>query len=417
MSRYEKMRCGLIGEHLGHSFSAIIHKKIADYSYELRELTPCDVGNFVKDGGFDAFNVTIPYKKTVMPFLDSISDEARRIGAVNTVVRRSDGSIEGYNTDYFGFAATVAKLCVSVKGKKAVILGSGGACATVRTVLADMGAEPIIVVGRHLDDNYENISRHADARIIVNTTPVGMYPNCGESPIRLSDFPVCEACLDLIYNPARTALLLEAERLNIPHINGLYMLVAQAVKAYEFFTGDKADPSVIDRITEEISFDTQNIILIGMPGCGKSVVGKEIASVLNRPFLDADEEFEKMHGQTPAHVISALGEETFRELEHKTLSELCKRSGVVIATGGGAVTRERNYNVLRQNGSVVYLRRELSRLATGGRPLSQKIGVEDLYARRREAYERFAHVTVDSAEEVSLTAKIIIEKIKEGKKK
>ena len=408
------MRCGLIGEHLGHSFSAIIHERIADYSYELRELPPEAVGDFVRNGGLDAFNVTIPYKKTVMPYLDRISQEARRIGAVNTVVRREDGSLDGYNTDYFGFSEMLLRICPSVQGKKAVILGSGGASATVRAVLTNMGAEPVIVVGRALEDNYENISRHADARIIVNATPVGMYPNCGESPISLSEFPLCEAVLDLIYNPARTALLLEAERLGIPCMNGLLMLVAQAVRAYEFFVGDRAEPSVVDAITRDIAFDTQNIVLIGMPGCGKSVVGERIAKILGRRFLDADGEFTKMHGMTPADAIATLGEEGFRELESKTLCELCKGSGAVIATGGGAVTRERNLDTLRQNGTVVYLRRELSRLATGGRPLSQKMGVEALFERRREAYERFSHIAVDSAEDVELTARLIIEKVKEG---
>ena len=304
-----------------------------------------------------------------------------------------------------------------MKGKKAVILGSGGACATVRAVLTDMGASPVVVVGRALEDNYGNISRHSDARVIVNTTPVGMYPNCEESPIRLSEFPACEAVIDLIYNPAKTALLLEAERLSIPHINGLYMLVAQAVRAYELFTGETAERSVIERVVSEISRDTRNIILVGMPGCGKSVVGREIARIMSRPFFDADGEFSEMHGMTPAEAISSFGEETFRELEHKTLRELCKKSGAVIATGGGAVTREENYGVMRQNGDVVYLRRELSRLATGGRPLSQKMGVESLFESRQALYERFADIWVDSTEDVSCTARLIIEKIKEGTEK
>ena len=209
-------------------------------------------------------------------------------------------------------------------------------------------------------------------------------------------------------------LLLEAERLNIPHMNGLYMLVAQALRAYELFTGDTADASVIERIVSEISFDTRNIILVGMPGCGKSVVGKRIAEMLGRPFFDADDEFLTMHGVTPAEAINMLGEGRFRDLEHETLSELCKRSGAVIATGGGAVTRMENYDALRQNGMVVYLRRELSKLSSNGRPLSQKNGVESLYESRRELYERFAHIAVDSTEDVDLTAELIIEKIKDG---
>ena len=408
------MRCGLLGEHLGHSFSAIIHNKIADYSYELCEVAPDGVEEFVKCGGLDAFNVTIPYKKSVMPYLDRISDEALRIGAVNTVVRRADGSLDGYNTDYFGFDRMLMKVCGSVKGKKALILGSGGASATVRAVLSDRGADPVVVVGRRLENNYENITRHADAQIIVNTTPVGMYPNCGESPVSLSLFPHCEAVLDIIYNPAKTALLLEAEKLGIPGSNGLYMLVSQAVRAYELFTLCVAEPSVIDSIVSDIAFDTRNIILVGMPGCGKSVVGKRIATILDRPFVDADEAFAKMHGATPAEVISERGEEEFRALEHKTLCEICKVSGAVIATGGGAVTRGENYDPMHQNGVVVYLRRELSRLSSEGRPLSQRVGVEALFESRRALYESFADITVDSTEEIARTARLVIEKIKEG---
>ena len=408
---YKKMRCALIGEHLGHSFSRIIHEKIADYSYDLVELTPDRVGDFVKNGGYDAFNVTIPYKKAVIPYLDRISPEAHRIGAVNTVVRRADGSLDGYNTDYFGFSRMIDALGVDPVGKKAVVLGSGGASVTVQTVLADSGAGEIIVVGRAIENNYGNIDRHYDADIIVNTTPVGMYPNNGECPVELSNFKKCGAVLDLIYNPAKTRLLLEAEALGIPHINGLYMLAAQAVRAYELFTSDSAESGIIERITDEISFATKNIILIGMPGCGKSTVGKLIAQKTSRTFFDADDEFTAMHGVTPAEAINTMGEEGFRVLEHKTLCSLGKNSGAVIACGGGAVTREYNYAPLHQNGIIVYLRRELSRLATNGRPLSQSRSVESLYKARKEAYERFADVTADSTEIPEKTAELILNEL------
>ncbi len=409
---YKKMRCALIGEHLGHSFSRIIHEKIADYSYDLVELTPDRVGDFVRNGGYDAFNVTIPYKKEVIPYLDRISPEAERIGAVNTVVRRADGSLDGYNTDYFGFDRMIDALGVDPAGKKAVVLGSGGASVTVQTVLADRGAGEIIVVGRALENNYGNIDRHFDADIIVNTTPVGMYPNNGECPVELSNFKKCGAVLDLIYNPAKTQLLLEAEALGIPHINGLYMLAAQAVRAYEFFTQDSAERGIIKKITADISFDTKNIILIGMPGCGKSTVGKIIARMTERPFFDADDEFTAMHGITPAEAITSMGEERFRELEHKTLCALGKNSGAVIACGGGAVTKEYNYAPLHQNGIIVYLRRELSRLATNGRPLSQGRTAEELYEARREAYERFADIRTDSTEIPEKTAELILSELK-----
>ena len=399
-----KMKCGLIGEHLTHSFSPMIHAQIADYTYRLFEL-PCDrVGDFVKGGELDAFNVTIPYKKTVMPYLDRISPEAVRIGAVNTVVRRKDGSLDGYNTDYFGFDLMLKASGVEVKGKKAVILGSGGASLTVQTVLADRGAREIIVVGRELEDNYSNIGRHYDADIIVNATPVGMYPNNGKRLIELEKFEGCQGVFDLIYNPAKTALLLDAERLGIPHMNGLYMLVAQAVKAYELFTDEKAESGAVERIIEKIEHDTKNIILIGMPGCGKSTVGRVLARKLGRQFFDADDEFAKMHGLTPADALNTLGEEEFRKMESKTLAALCRESGKVIACGGGVVTRKENYPILRQNGSVIYLSRELSKLATDGRPLSQRTSVEALYETRKEAYGRFAHISVQSTEDPEKTA-------------
>ncbi|MBQ8849923.1 MAG: shikimate kinase [Clostridia bacterium] len=411
---HEKMRCGLIGEHLGHSFSKIIHAKITDYSYDLVELPPEGVGDFVKNGGYDAFNVTIPYKKTVMPFLDRISPEAERIGAVNTVVRRPDGSIDGYNTDYFGFDGMLTSLGIDVKGKKAVVLGNGGASLTVQCVLADRGVRETVVVDLGLENNYDNIDKHFDAEIIVNATPVGMYPKNGQRLVNVADFKNCIGVLDVIYNPAKTALLLEAEKLGIPHINGLYMLVAQAVKAYEFFTGDIAEKGIIEKITADISYDTKNIIMIGMPGCGKSTVGKRIAGTEGRPFFDADDEFTKMYGVTPAETITSQGEDKFREMEHEVLEKLGKESGTVIACGGGVITREYNYAPLHQNGTIVYLRRELSRLETNGRPLSQSRPVEELYAARREGYERFADLTVDSTEVPDATAMIILEMLKRG---
>lgn len=405
---YKEMRCGLIGEHLGHSFSPQIHAAIADYPYELVELSPEEVGDFVKNGGFDAFNVTIPYKKDVIPFLDSIAPEAQKIGAVNTVVRHTDGTVHGYNTDYFGFDGMLTASGVDVRGKKVLVLGSGGSSVTVQAVLADRGAREIVVIGRSLENNYTNLHLHADAEVIVNTTPVGMYPNNGKSPVALSLFPRCVGVLDVIYNPAKTALLLEAEERGIPYINGLYMLVAQAVKAFEFFTGDVAERGIIETVTRQISKQTQNVILIGMPGCGKSTVGKRLAEKMGRPFYDADIAFTEMHGMTPAEAIPSLGEDRFREMEHEALCELGKMSGAVIACGGGVVTREYNYAPLHQNGVIIYLERELSLLATGGRPLSQKTSPEALYAVRKDAYERFADLRIQSTEVPEQTAETML---------
>jgi len=405
---YKNMKCGLIGEHLGHSFSPQIHAELADYSYKLVELPPEAVGDFVRNGELDAFNVTIPYKKDVIPFLDGISPEAEAIGAVNTVVRK-DGKVYGYNTDYFGFTYMLDSLGIEVKGKKAIVFGTGGAAFTVFAVLKDKGVRELAVIG--IEDNTpENIAKHGDAEIVVNATPVGMYPKNGNAPVSLKAFPSCMAVLDVIYNPARTALLLEAEELGIPAVNGLPMLVAQAAKAFEFFTGDTCEEGCIEKICGSISKSTRNIILVGMPGCGKSTVGKRLAKALGRAFFDADDEFASMHKITPAEAINTLGEDKFRIMEHQTLEELCKKSEALIACGGGAVTRDYNYPTLHQNGVVVFLERELSNLSSEGRPLSQKTPVEELYRRRIDAYLRFSDIRIKSTEVPDMT----VEKMKQA---
>ncbi len=390
---YEHMRCGLLGERLGHSFSPLIHGELADYTYTLCEVEKGALADFVKGGALDAYNVTIPYKQAIIPYLDKISPRAAAIGAVNTVVRQSDGTLCGYNTDYFGFEYMLTLLGIDVCGKKALVLGRGGAALTVRAVLSDKGAREIVMLGS-ADNTPETIKKHRDAEVIVNATPVGMYPKNGVSPIELSGFKSCIAVLDLIFNPARTELLIEAERMGIPSINGLPMLVAQAAKAFEFFTGDSYDAGDIERITAKIEKATSNIILVGMPGCGKSTVGEIISKTLKRDFIDADAAFEEMHGISPAKCIEDFGEAHFRALETATLKELGKQSGRVIATGGGAVTREENYSPLHQNGDIFFIERELSSLAKDGRPLSLKTSPEEMYAKRMPQYRRFADVTV-----------------------
>ena len=391
---FSEMRCGLIGEHLGHSFSPQIHRELADYSYELFELSPDKVGSFVKNTSLDAFNVTIPYKKTVIPFLDCISPEAEALGAVNTVVRKN-GLLCGYNTDYFGFDYMIRCSGISVENKKAIVLGRGGASATVCAVLKDKGVSSLTVIGRE-DNTPENLKNYSDAQIIVNATPVGMYPKNGVSPLTLDLFPHCLLVLDLIYNPARTQLILDAIERGIVAVNGLPMLVAQAAKAFELFTGETANAECIEKIVSEISKSTRNIIFIGMPGCGKTTVGRLLAKVLGRNFFDADGEFTAMHGITPADAITTLGEDTFRKMEHETLTELCKKSEAVISTGGGAVTRGYNYPLMHQNGTVLFLERELSMLTSKGRPLSQSMPISQLYRQRIDAYNRFADIKLQS---------------------
>ena len=404
---YSHMRCGLLGEHLGHSFSPQIHAQIADHSYELIEVSPDKVEDFVKNNTLDAYNVTIPYKKTVIPYLDVISDEAMAIGAVNTVVRR-DGKLYGYNTDYFGFDYMLTSSGISPKGKKALVLGRGGASATVCAVLRDRGADEICVLGSK-DNTKENILKNSDAEIIVNASPVGMYPNNSISPVDISLFPKLCGVLDLIYNPSLTELLLAAESRNIAYSGGLSMLAAQAVKAFEFFTNDKADENICDQIVQSVAAQTQNIILVGMPACGKSTVGKTLAKITGRQFFDADDVFCNMHGVTPADTITSKGEEAFRLMEHEVLCELGKKSSAVIACGGGAVTKEYNYSPLHQNGVIVFIERDLDKLTTNGRPISQKTSPKELYKKRIDAYHRFADIEIKSTEVPELTAKAILD--------
>ena len=404
---YKDMRCGLIGRHLGHSFSKPIHNELADYSYEHVELEPDEIGGFVRDGKLDAFNVTIPYKKDVIPFLDGISDEARAIGAVNTVVRQKNGRIVGYNTDYFGFSYMIDSASVEIKNKKALIIGRGGAAITVSAVLRDRGANEIVMLGSR-DNTEENIEKCKDFEIIVNASPVGMFPENGVSPIDISRFKCCECVFDLIYNPARTKLIIDAEERGIKTVGGISMLVAQAAKAFEYFTGDEAENGAIERITKSITQNGKNIVLVGMPGCGKSTLGALVAEALGRAFCDADDEFTKMHGITPADCIKSQGEEHFRELEHLTLCELGKKSGMVIATGGGAVTREKNYIPLHQNSEIIFIERDIELLARDGRPLSIGNDLSKMYENRFPLYKRFSDATVkNDGDALDISKKII----------
>ena len=390
------MKCGLLGRKLGHSYSPQIHGLLGDYSYELFEKEPEQLASFLREGDFTGINVTIPYKKDVIPYLDELSPAAHKIGSVNTIVRRADGSLFGHNSDYFGFVSLVHHSGITVNGKKVLVLGSGGTSNMVVTALKDLGAVPV-VISRSGENNYENLHLHADASVIVNATPVGMYPNTGVSPIDLSRFPKLKGVLDVIYNPAKTKLLLDAEGLGIPHENGLWMLVAQAKEASEYFTGKKLSDAVIERIHRVLSHQMQNIILIGMPGCGKSTIGVLLAEKQNRKFLDADEEIIRLAGKSISDIFAQDGEDVFRRWETTALENLGKQSGLVIATGGGCVTRIRNYPLLHQNGMIVWLQRDLSQLPTDGRPLSQANRLEEMYALRRPMYEAFGDIRVSNA--------------------
>ena len=389
------MKCGLLGRKLGHSYSPQIHSQLGNYPYSLYEKEPEEIKDFLKNGDFTGINVTIPYKKEVIPYLDSLSPVASKLGAVNTIVRREDGTLFGHNTDYYGFSAMVKKSGLLLKGKKVLVLGSGGASNTAIAVLETLGAR-VVVISRTGENNYHNLHLHQDASVIVNTTPVGMYPDTEETPVDLAAFSQLEGVLDVIYNPARTYLLQQAESRGLVAMNGLYMLVAQAKEAAEYFTNQPIDDSVIDRIYAALSVQMQNIVLIGMPGCGKSTVGKLLSEKLGRPFIDADSALEEMAGKAIPCIFSEDGEEAFRDWETKVLASLGKQSGLVIATGGGCVTKERNYPILHQNSRIFWLTRKLEMLPTDGRPLSQASRLEDMYAIRKPLYESFADCTIDN---------------------
>lgn len=389
------MQCGLLGRKLGHSYSQQIHSHLANYEYTLYEKEPQVLDDFLCNGNFTGLNVTIPYKKAVIPYCTELSECARKIGAVNTIVRRADGTLIGHNTDYFGFCSMVERSGLSVNGKKVLVLGSGGASATAVAVLKELGAKTV-VISRSGADNYTNLHRHADASIIVNCTPVGMYPNVDCSPVDLALFPNLEGVLDLIYNPARTKLLQQAEKMGLVAQNGLWMLVAQAKESAEWFTGSTINNSVISMIHGQLYRQMENLILVGMPGSGKSTIGKLLSEHLGKEFVDSDTEIVKKAGISIPEIFSASGEEGFRMLETEVLGQLGKQSGLVIATGGGCVTRCENYPLLHQNGTIIWLQRSLDRLPTDGRPLSQTTKLEAMYALRRPLYADFSDLIINN---------------------
>ena len=387
------MKCGLLGRKLGHSYSPQIHAMLGDYSYELFEREPEELENFLKNGDFHGINVTYPYKKAVIPYLDELTPIAQKLGAVNTIVRR-DGKLIGHNTDYFGFQRLLDSLHNRMDGSKVLVLGSGGASNTAVAVLKDRGC-PVVIISRSGENNYDNLHLHKDALFIVNTTPVGMYPNTGISPLDLSQFPQILGVVDVIYNPARTKLLLDAEKEDgVETANGLLMLVAQAKEAAEWFTGTTIPDSVIEPILDQLEAQMQNFVLIGMPGCGKSTVGKLLAEKTGRKFADSDEMIVKLAGKSIPEIFAQDGEAVFRDWETRALAELGKQSGLVIATGGGCVTKARNYDLLHQNGEIFWIQRALTNLETDGRPLSQQGNLAEMFRIRHPLYLKFSDCSI-----------------------
>lgn len=404
------MRCGLLGKKLGHSYSPQIHSHLGNYTYDLFEKAPDELEDFLKNADFSGLNVTMPYKKDVIAYCSELTDCAKKLASVNTIVKRKDGTLIGHNTDYFGFHAMLSKSGLSLSGKKVLVLGSGGASATVTAVLQEQNAL-VVVVSRSGEDNYRNLSKHEDASVIVNTTPVGMYPNTGNSPVDLALFPHLEGVLDIIYNPAKTQLLLDAEHRGLITENGLWMLVAQAKESAEWFTETTIADDKISEIHSILQKQMENIVLIGMPGCGKSTIGKEIAHVLGRTFVDTDTQIEKLAGCTIPAIFSQYGEERFRQYETAVINEFGKQSALVIATGGGSVTRPENYELLHQNSRIIWIKRDISILPTEGRPLSQQNQLTEMYHIRKPMYQAFADDTVTNDGNICDTVHHILSKV------
>jgi len=388
------MMYGLIGERLGHSFSAEIHARLGEEPYELRELPPEAVGDFLAEGDFRGINVTIPYKQAVIPFLDEISETARAIGAVNTIVRRN-GKLSGGNTDAAGLAMLIRKTGADLNGKKVLILGTGGTSRTAAYVAETLGAAETVRVSRTAREGavtYENAAReHRDARILINTTPCGMFPRGGECPVDLRDYPALEAVADVIYNPLRTRLVLEARQRGIPAEGGLFMLTAQAVRAAERFRDRTYPEGTAEEIYRELLKEKENMVLIGMPGSGKSTVSAALQARTGRPAVDTDTLIAEKAGKSIPEIFREDGEEAFRDLESEVIAEVSARGGQIIATGGGAVLRPENVTALKQNGRLILLDRPAEELVpTADRPLADTREKMDRLRRERGPVYRAA---------------------------
>ena len=408
---------GLLGLKLAHSYSPAIHEAFGGYSYVLFEVE--DLADFMKNAKFKGINITIPYKQEVMQYCQTLSPTAKEIGSVNTILRLPNGDFYGDNTDAAGFKKLLPTLysnptesCIPFTSgqtplrKKTIIFGNGGSSLSVSYVMKELGE--IVVVSRK-NNNNEFLHQQKDAAILVNSTPVGMYPNVGESPVSLDYFPNLELVIDLIYNPARTKLMMDADQRGIPNIGGLTMLVGQAAASSEMFTGNKVTNQ--QAVVQMLRHRMENIILIGMPGSGKTTHGSLLAKILNKSFIDTDAEIEKIAGCTIPEIFEKEGENAFREKETEVIRKFGKESGLVIATGGGCVTREENYRHLHQNGKIIFTERSLDKLSRENRPLSQG-NLHDMYEKRLPLYRRFADIAVQCDGEPAHVAEKIIDEMR-----
>lgn len=395
------MKFGLMGKTLKHSYSKIIHEKFGKYSYDLLSLEEDSIPSMLKNPEYSGFNITIPYKKTIIPFCDSISKEAEKIGSVNTVIKK-DGRFLGYNTDYAGFLAMTKRADIDFSGKKVAILGSGGTYSTAFAVTSDEGAREIVSVSRYGEFNYENIHLWNDAEIIINTTPVGMFPNNGNSVVNIDDFKNLEGVIDVIYNPLKTKLIYDAEKRGIKAIGGLYMLVFQAKEAFEIFTGENFPDEKTEEIFNSLTKETENIVLVGMPGCGKSTAGKFLSEFTGKELLDTDTLIEEKHHMKPAEILKKYGEDQFRNIETECIKDAGKLTGKIISCGGGIVKREENFYPLKQNGKIIFIKRDLKNLATEGRPLSSSPdALLEMEKERMPLYEALKDITIENNKDFS----------------
>ncbi len=407
------MKYGCIGEHLKHSFSKEIHIELSDYEYEIKEIPKDELNEFMEKREFLAINVTIPYKELVIPHLYYIDDNAKEIGAVNTVVNRN-GLLYGYNTDFYGMSLLIKHSGVEIEDKKVAVLGTGGTSKTARAVVKAMGSKEIITVSRAKRDNiisYDELYKnYSDIEIIINTTPLGMYPEILNQPVDLSPFKSLKGVIDAVYNPLRTSLVTDAKNRDIKAEGGLYMLVAQAVKASEIFLDTRYDSDVLENVFKRIKHNKENIVLIGMPASGKSTVGTYLAQKLGREFIDTDTLIEKTTGQKISQIIKTSGESAFREIELRAVCEASKNTGAVIATGGGVPLKKENIDNLAKNGRIYFIDRPLDKLLpTDDRPLtSTKDAMLKKYNERYDIYRESANVHIKADGDVCSVASDII---------